>query len=117
MEPTLPEIHVECPHRILDRGLVVTLRHGRGDADGEADAVLRIGVGQPGNRYARGEPAMAVASVHRIGTRGEGLALAPAIGRAAGMFAVDDVGGDRQHRLRVHRIAIGGMLADLAHEA
>ena len=60
---------------------------------------------------------MAVAPVHRVGARREWLALAAAVRRVAGRLAVDDVGGDGQHRLRVHRVAIGRVLADLGHEA
>ena len=60
---------------------------------------------------------MAVAPVHRVGARAERLALAAAVRRVAGRLAVDDVGGDGQHGLRVRGVAIGRVLADLRHEA
>ena len=60
---------------------------------------------------------MGVAPVHRIGARRERLALAPAVGRVAGVLAVDHVRGDGQHRLGVGGAAIGRVLADLGHEA
>ena len=88
----------------------------RRDRNGVADAVQRILVGQLGDRQAGCEPAVAVAAVHRIRARAERLALAAAVGRIAGVLAVDHVGGDRQHALRMRCIAIGRVLADLLHE-
>ena len=44
---------------------------------------------------------MAVAAVHRVSARREGFALPPAVGRVAGVLAVDHVRRDRQHALRV----------------
>ena len=60
---------------------------------------------------------MIVPTVHRVGTRGEGLALPPAIRRIAGMLAVDDIRRDGENGLGMYRIAIGRVLADLGHEA
>ena len=60
---------------------------------------------------------MAVAAVHRIRAGCERLAFPPAVGRVAGHFAVDHVGGDRQHALGMRRAAIGRVLAELLHEA
>src|SRR3954453_15760599 len=59
---------------------------------------------------------MASAAVHRVGARAEGLALAPPAGSVAGRLAVNDVGRDRQNRLRMHRTPVGRVLADLGHE-
>ena len=60
---------------------------------------------------------MAIAAMHRVGAWPERLALAPAVRRIAGRLAVDDIGRDRQHALRVNGVAIGRMLAELVHEA
>src|SRR5262249_20058376 len=59
---------------------------------------------------------MAVTAVHRIGARCEWFALAPAIRRISGCFAVDHIGCDGQNALRMSRAAIGRMFADLLHE-
>src|SRR5262249_46336217 len=47
----------------------------------------------------------------------ERLALAAAVRRIAGVLAVDHVRRDGQYTLRVSGIAIGRVLADLAHES
>ena len=54
--------------------------------------------------------------MHGIGTRGEGFAGAASIGGVAGLFAVNHVGGDREHRLRDHALAVGRLLTELGHE-
>ena len=59
---------------------------------------------------------MAVAPVHRVGARCERLAGLAAIRGVASVLAVDDIAGDGQNRLGVHRAAIGRVLADLLHE-
>ena len=59
---------------------------------------------------------MGVTTVHRVGTRGERLAGATAVGRVAGGVAVDHVRGDREDRGRGHRVAVGVGLADVLHE-
>ena len=59
---------------------------------------------------------MAVTTVHRIGARCEGLAGLAAVRRVAGVLAVDDVARDGQDRLRVNRVAVGRVLAELLHE-
>ena len=81
----------------------------------ERNAVLGIVVRDLGDRQQRRQRAVAVAAVRRVRAGREGLALLAAVGRGAGLLAVDDVGGDREHRLRVHRVAVGRVLADLAH--
>ena len=54
--------------------------------------------------------------MHGVGTRGKGLAGAAAVGRVAGLLAVHHVGGDGEHRLGGHGIAVGVQLAKLVHE-
>src|SRR3954451_21255048 len=76
VKAALAEIHVEGLHGIVQRTLRILLRDARRDRDGEADAVLRIGIRQPRDGEAGGEPAMTVAAMHRIGAGAEWLALA-----------------------------------------
>src|SRR5918993_637830 len=59
---------------------------------------------------------MTVATMHRVGTRGKGLTGLAAVWRVTRVPAVNDIARDGQDRLRMHRIAIGWMLADLLHE-
>src|SRR3712207_8056965 len=51
-----------------------------------SDAVLRIGIGQLGDRQARGKPSVVVAAVHRIGAGSERLAGLAPVGRVAGVL-------------------------------
>ena len=60
---------------------------------------------------------MAVPAVHRIGARPERLALAATVRGVSRSLAVHDIGGDGEHALRVRRVSIGRVLADLLHEA
>src|SRR6516164_6843379 len=60
---------------------------------------------------------MAVAAMHRIRARAERLALPASVRRVARRLAVDDVRSDGQHALRMRRVPIGRVLADLLHEA
>ena len=59
---------------------------------------------------ARRDHAVGVAAVHRVGAGRERLAGAAAVRGVAGVLAVDHVGGDRQHRLGVHGVAVGRVL-------
>src|SRR6476469_9237728 len=59
---------------------------------------------------------MAVPPMHRVRARPERFTFPASVGRIPGRFAVDDIRGDRQDALCMHRIPVGGMLADLSHE-
>src|SRR6185369_14826044 len=76
----------------------------------------RVAIRDLGDGGRGGVNAVTVAAVHRIGTWGERLALAAAVGRIAGRFPVNDIRGDRQDRLGVKRIPIGRVLTQLVHE-
>ena len=82
----------------------------------ERDAVGGVAVRDLGDRGPRGVDAVGVAAVHRVGPRRERLPLAPAVRGVAGGLAVDDVRRDGEDRLGVHRVAVGRVLAELAHE-
>ena len=117
VEPAVIEIHVDRLGRGGDEFLAGEMRLLRGDRYGVTDAVLRIPVGQLRNRQAGGEPAMAVAAAHRVRARCERLPFPPAVGRGAGRLAIDHVRRDGQHALGMRGAAIGGVLAELLHEA
>src|SRR4051794_7286340 len=89
----------------------------RRDGDSVTDAVLSILVGQLRHRKARRQPAMTVASVHRVGAGSKWLAFAASVRRVPGVLSVDNVRSDGQHALRMRRVAIGRMLANLVHES
>ena len=59
---------------------------------------------------------MRVPPVHGVGAGREGLSALAPVGGRAGLLAVDQVGRDREDRLRVHGVAIGRVLPDLGHE-
>src|SRR4029077_15113015 len=59
---------------------------------------------------------MAVPPMHRVRARPEWFTFAASVGGIPGRFAVNDIRGDRQNALRVHRISVGRVLADLSHE-
>ncbi len=114
MEAAAREIGIERAHPARDLLLLAAQRR-RHDRQGERDAVLGIVVGDLGDRHQRRQRPVGVAAVRRIGAGRERIALLAAIRRRAGVLAVDHVRGDRQHRLRVHRAAIGRIHADLVH--
>src|SRR6185437_6058763 len=60
---------------------------------------------------------MLVATGHRVRSWRERLAGPAAVGGAAGVLAVHDVGGYGQHRLGVQRTPVGLVLAHLVHES
>ena len=119
VEAALVEIHVEgLDGARRSSSLVGQVRLLRRDRDGVADAVLRILVGQLRDRQAGREPAMAVAAVHRVGARAR--TARPCGGRPA--CCRSPCRRPRcevivSTRLRVHRVAIGRVLAELLHEA
>src|SRR5205823_4402379 len=88
----------------------------RHDRRGERYPILRITVRDLRDGCGRGMDSVAIAPVHRVGTRGEWLSLAPTIRSVAGGFAVDDVRSDCQDRLGMPCIAVGRVLAQLFHE-
>ena len=104
------------PTRFAHLLVRVATQTGRDDGGGQGDAVLRLVVGQLGHAQRAGQHAVPVASVHRVGSGRERLALSAAVRGVAGGLAVDHVRGDRQHRLGVLRVAVRGLLADLRHE-
>src|SRR5215831_5669372 len=117
VEPTTIEVDVEGLDGLIQKLAFGQMRLLRCNRNSVADAVLGVLVGQLRNRQAGSKPAMAVAAMHRIGTRSERLTLPAPVRGVSGGLAVHNVGGNRQHALGVRRVAIGRMLADLPHEA
>ena len=67
-----------------DRLLLALAGFLRHDGKRVADAVLRFVVGQVRDRQARPQPAVGIATVHRVRAGCEGFALAAAVRRVAG---------------------------------
>src|SRR5262249_4927133 len=117
VEAAAIEVHVESLDGFIDKLAFGQMRLLWRDRNGVADTVLSILVGKLRDRQAGSEPAMAVAAMHGISAWPERLTLPAPVRRVTGGFAVDDVGGNREHALSVRRIPIGRVFAYFSHEA
>ena len=103
----LTEVAVDDLAEIAVSRFVVVTECLRNDAERVGDTVLADVVRQLCNGVEGCKRTGSITSVHRVRTGRKRLACTSAVGRVAGLLAVDDVGGDRQNRQRVFGIAVG----------
>ena len=116
MVPVLPHVRVQQARQVRDLFLFSAAQTGRHDRVREGNAVLGLVVRKLRNREGRGKHPVGVASVHGVRTRSKRLATAAPVRRVPRVLAVDNVRGDRQNRLGVHRVAVRREATNLLHK-
>ena len=96
--------------QIVHAFLVGLAERARRDREGVGNAVAAVFIAELCDRVERGQRARLVAARHRVRARRERLALAAAVRRVAGLFAVHHVGGDGQDGQGVDCTAIQWVL-------
>ena len=111
------EIAVQNRDKIIDAFFVGFAERLRNNRERVGNAVTAGVIRHFGQRVQRRERAVLFAVVHRVRTGRKRLAFFTAVGRAAGLFAVNHIGGNRQRRQRMNRAAVSRGFAKLGNGA